>query len=65
VQVTCVSSPSSSDWINKGDAVVLTGGAQNVAIEYDRKDLAHNKMRIAYTHTSGTFRLQAILNLKV
>jgi hypothetical protein len=65
VQVTCVSSPSSSDWINKGDAVVLTGGAQNVAVEYDRKDLAYNKMRIAYTHTSGTFRLQSILNLKV
>lgn len=63
-QVTNVAEPTSSDWINKGSAVSISGAAATAAVEYDRKDLAYSKFRVAYTHTGGQFSLQVIANLK-
>jgi hypothetical protein len=64
VQVTNVSDPASGDWVSKGAAVSLSGGAATSAVEYDRKELAYSKLRVAYTHTAGQFSLQIIANLK-
>ena len=63
-QVTNVGSPAESDWINKGSAISLSGGAATTSVEYDRKDIAYSKYRLKYTHTAGQFSLKCILNLK-
>lgn len=64
-QVTNVANPSDSDWVNKGTATTLTGGAQNVVIEYDRKEMAYSKFRVTIGSIAGSFDFKVIGNFKV
>lgn len=63
-QVTNVDNPAEADWISKGSATTLTGAAQNVATEYDRKEVSYSRFRVKYTHTTGSFDFRVYVNFK-
>lgn len=63
-QVTNVASPADADWINKGSAISISGGAATTSVEYDRKEVAYNSFRVKYTHTAGQYALAVIGNFK-
>ena len=63
-QVTNVANPVTADWVNKGTATTLTGGAQNAVVEYDRKELAYAKFRLLIASAAGSFDFRVVGNFK-
>ena len=55
---------ASTDWVNKGSAVTISGAAATTSAEYSAEAVAYRWFRAVYTHTSGQYSLQSILNLK-
>lgn len=68
VKVSNVGLPSTSltstDWVNKGSAITLSGAAASSVVEFDKKEIAYQWMALVYTHTAGQYALEAIVNLK-